>query len=158
MDKINHIPFNSKATKALELIKEIDDKVVIFTEYRASQMYLQWFYNNTVFLLSHSAADLNAGKRLDEGTFPKSCPSVNCNGSGGEGINLQFCSHMINYDLPWNPMRLEQRIGRIHRLGQKNDVHIYNLATKHTVEEHILKLLYEKSTYSSVLSVNSMKF
>ena len=55
-------------------------------------------------------------------------------------------------------MRLEQRIGRIHRLGQKNDVHIYNLATKHTVEEHILKLLYEKSTYSSVLSVNSMKF
>ncbi len=64
--------------------------------------------------------------------------------AGGEGINLQFCSHMINYDLPWNPMRLEQRIGRIHRLGQKNDVHIYNLATKHTVEEHILKLLYEK--------------
>ncbi len=64
--------------------------------------------------------------------------------AGGEGINLQFCNHMINYDLPWNPMRLEQRIGRIHRLGQKNDVHIYNLATKHTVEEHILKLLYEK--------------
>ena len=64
MDKINHIPFNSKATKALELIKEIDDKVVIFTEYRASQMYLQWFYNNTVFLLSHSAADLNAGRKI----------------------------------------------------------------------------------------------
>lgn len=39
--------------------------------------------------------------------------------AGGEGINLQFCSHTINYDLPWNPMRLEQRIGRIHRLGQK---------------------------------------
>ena len=56
--------------------------------------------------------------------------------AGGEGINLQFCSHMINYDLPWNPMRLEQRIGRIHRRS-KNDVHIYNLATKHTVEEHI---------------------
>ena len=81
MEKINHIPFNSKANKALELIKEIDDKVVIFTEYRASQMYLQWFYNNTVFLLSHSAADLNGKERLDEGTFPKSCASANRNGS-----------------------------------------------------------------------------
>ena len=158
MDKINHIPFNSKATKALELIKEIDDKVVIFTEYRASQMYLQWFYNNTVFLLSHSAADLNAKKDWMKEIFQNRAQVLIATEAGGEGINLQFCSHMINYDLPWNPMRLEQRIGRIHRLGQKNDVHIYNLATKHTVEEHILKLLYEKSTYSSVLSVNSMKF
>ena len=64
--------------------------------------------------------------------------------AGGEGINLQFCHHMINFDLPWNPMRLEQRIGRIHRLGQENDVHIYNFAIKGTIEEHILKLLYEK--------------
>ena len=144
MDKINHIPFNSKATKALELIKEIDDKVVIFTEYRASQMYLQWFYNNTVFLLSHSAADLNAKKDWMKEIFQNRAQVLIATEAGGEGINLQFCSHMINYDLPWNPMRLEQRIGRIHRLGQKNDVHIYNLATKHTVEEHILKLLYEK--------------
>lgn len=64
--------------------------------------------------------------------------------AGGEGINLQFCHHIINYDLPWNPMRLEQRIGRVHRLGQQHDVHIYNLAIENTVEEHILKLLYEK--------------
>ena len=47
---------------------------------------------------------------------------------GSEGINLQFCHHVINYDLPWNPMKLEQRIGRVHRLGQEHDVHIYNLA------------------------------
>lgn len=79
MDKINHIPFNSKANKALELIKEIDDKVVIFTEYRASQMYLQWFYNNTVFLPFHSAAGLNAGRKIDEGAFPKPRTSINCN-------------------------------------------------------------------------------
>ncbi len=64
--------------------------------------------------------------------------------AGGEGINLQFCNHIINFDLPWNPMRLEQRIGRIHRLGQEKDVMIYNFAIKNTVEEHILKLLYEK--------------
>ncbi|HBE77806.1 MAG TPA: ATP-dependent helicase, partial [Firmicutes bacterium] len=55
-----------------------------------------------------------------------------------------FCNTMINYDLPWNPMRLEQRIGRIHRLGQAKDVYIYNLSTKDTIEEHLLRLLTEK--------------
>lgn len=64
--------------------------------------------------------------------------------AGGEGINLQFCNHIINFDLPWNPMRVEQRIGRVHRLGQSKDVHIFNLSTKGTIEEHILSLLHEK--------------
>lgn len=64
--------------------------------------------------------------------------------AGGEGINLQFCHHMINFDLPWNPMRVEQRIGRVHRLGQQNDVNIFNLSTTGTIEEHILSLLHEK--------------
>ena len=64
--------------------------------------------------------------------------------SGSEGINLQFCHHVINYDLPWNPMKLEQRIGRVHRLGQEHDVHIYNLAIQNTIEDHILDLLYVK--------------
>ena len=64
--------------------------------------------------------------------------------AGGEGINLQFCHHMINFDLPWNPMRVEQRIGRVHRLGQQHDVHIFNLSTTGTIEEHILHLLHEK--------------
>lgn len=64
--------------------------------------------------------------------------------AGGEGINLQFCHHMINFDLPWNPMRVEQRIGRVHRLGQMEDVRIYNLSTEGTIEEYILSLLHEK--------------
>ncbi len=64
--------------------------------------------------------------------------------AGGEGINLQFCHHMINFDLPWNPMRVEQRIGRVHRLGQTEDVKIYNLCTLGTIEEYIISLLHEK--------------
>ena len=64
--------------------------------------------------------------------------------SGGEGLNFQFCHHLINFDLPWNPMRVEQRIGRVHRLGQTHDVEIYNFATLGTIEEHIVYLLQEK--------------
>lgn len=145
MEKINTISSNSKATKALEIIKEIDDKVVIFTEYRASQMYLQWFLKQHGISSVPFRGGFKRGKKdwMKE-LFQNHAKVLIATEAGGEGINLQFCNHMINYDLPWNPMRLEQRIGRIHRLGQKHDVHIYNLATKHTVEEHILKLLYEK--------------
>src|SRR5699024_10144628 len=64
--------------------------------------------------------------------------------AAGEGINLQFCNRLINYDLPWNPMRVEQRIGRIHRYGQEKDVKVYNFAIRETIEEHIMTLLYEK--------------
>lgn len=63
---------------------------------------------------------------------------------GSEGRNLQFCNVMVNYDLPWNPMRIEQRIGRIHRLGQEKDVYIYNLSAAGTVEAQILELLDAK--------------
>lgn len=145
MEKINCISSNSKANKTLEIIKEINDKVVIFTEYRASQMYLQWFLKQHGISSVPFRGGFKRGKKdwMKE-LFQNHAQVLIATEAGGEGINLQFCNYMINYDLPWNPMRLEQRIGRIHRLGQKHDVHIYNLATKHTVEEHILKLLYEK--------------
>ncbi len=64
--------------------------------------------------------------------------------SGGEGLNLQFVNTMVNFDLPWNPMRVEQRIGRIHRIGQLRDVYVVNLAYGDTVEEHILEILDKK--------------
>ncbi|HEY9230314.1 MAG TPA: SNF2-related protein [Gemmatimonadaceae bacterium] len=61
-----------------------------------------------------------------------------------EGLNLQFCNVLVNYELPWNPMVIEQRIGRIHRIGQKRDAHIINLAADGTIEGHILRLLDRK--------------
>jgi hypothetical protein len=64
--------------------------------------------------------------------------------SGSEGHNLQFCHQMINYDLPWNPMRIEQRVGRLHRLGQSETVSIFNLAANGTIEAYILDLLAHK--------------
>ncbi|MBF0353093.1 MAG: DEAD/DEAH box helicase family protein [SAR324 cluster bacterium] len=67
-----------------------------------------------------------------------------CTESGGEGRNVQFCNTLINYDIPWNPMQIEQRIGRIHRIGQKKEVFIFNLAVKGTLEEQVLRILDEK--------------
>ncbi|MFP5502709.1 MAG: helicase-related protein, partial [Candidatus Sericytochromatia bacterium] len=67
-----------------------------------------------------------------------------CTDAGSEGVNLQFCHVLVNYDLPWNPMRVEQRIGRVHRIGQQRDVVILNMAIRDTVEEYILQLLEQK--------------
>ncbi|USK58782.1 DEAD/DEAH box helicase [Peribacillus asahii] len=145
LEKVNETERNSKAEKALELIKKIDDKVIIFTEYRATQLYLQWYLQQNGISSVPFRGGFKRGKKdwMRE-LFQKQTQVLIATEAGGEGINLQFCNHLINFDLPWNPMRLEQRIGRIHRLGQEKDVMIYNFATRNTVEEHILKLLYEK--------------
>ena len=64
---------------------------------------------------------------------------------GSEGVDLQFCDTEINYDLPWNPMRLEQRIGRIDRIGQKSEkLNIINLSCENTIEDRVLYRLYDR--------------
>ncbi len=67
-----------------------------------------------------------------------------CTQSGGEGRNIQFCNTLINFDVPWNPMAIEQRIGRIDRIGQRREVFVFNLVTRGTLEEQVLALLDEK--------------
>jgi SNF2 family DNA or RNA helicase len=145
VELIRGIKANTKAEKVIELVKEINDKVIIFTEYRASQEYLlQYLKENKITAVPYRGG-MNRGKKdwmMD--LFRNRAQVLVATEAGGEGINLQFCSHMINFDLPWNPMRVEQRIGRVHRLGQKDDVKIYNLSTSGTIEEHILSLLHEK--------------
>ncbi|WP_163102614.1 DEAD/DEAH box helicase [Peribacillus alkalitolerans] len=142
---VDKVSINSKAQKALELIQRVNDKVIIFTEYRATQMYLQWFLKQHGINSVPFRGGFKRGKKdwMRE-LFQKHIQVLIATEAGGEGINLQFCNHIINFDLPWNPMRLEQRIGRVHRLGQEKDVHIYNFAVKGTIEDHVLKLLYEK--------------
>ncbi|WP_334076721.1 DEAD/DEAH box helicase [Paenibacillus sanfengchensis] len=142
---IKKIQANSKAEKAMELIGQMDDKVIVFTEYRATQEYLLKYFRDRNMSAVPYRGGMNRGKKdwmMD--LFRGRAQVMIATEAGGEGINLQFCHQMINFDLPWNPMRVEQRIGRVHRLGQKNDVQIYNLSTKGTIEEHILNLLHEK--------------
>ncbi|MDQ0337676.1 SNF2 family DNA or RNA helicase [Caldalkalibacillus uzonensis] len=142
---IKKIETHTKAQKMVELIKDIGDKVIVFTEYRATQDYLQRIlYEHGITSVPFRGGFRRNKKDWMTELFEKRAQVLIATEAGGEGINLQFCNHIINYDLPWNPMRVEQRIGRVHRLGQKRDVYIYNLSTKGTIEAYILHLLYEK--------------
>jgi superfamily II DNA or RNA helicase len=76
--------------------------------------------------------------------FRERVPILLCTQSGGEGRNIQFCNTLINFDVPWNPMAIEQRIGRIDRIGQDREVFVFNLVTRGTLEEEVLALLEEK--------------
>ncbi|RKD25532.1 ATP-dependent helicase [Ammoniphilus oxalaticus] len=142
---IRNIKTNTKAEKTLELIQATDDKFIIFTEYRKTQEYLHHYLaeHGITSVMFRGGFKRNKKDWMTE-LFENRARVMIATEAGGEGINLQFCNRIINYDLPWNPMRVEQRIGRVHRLGQKRDVYIYNLATSQTIEEHILNLLYEK--------------
>lgn len=137
--------FIQKAEKAYEIITQANDKVIIFTEYRASQNYLQeYLYSKGISSVLFNGKFSKSKREWMKQLFKEQAQVLIATESGSEGINLQFCHHVINYDLPWNPMKLEQRIGRVHRLGQEHDVHIYNLAIQHTIEDHILDLLHVK--------------
>ncbi len=145
VDVAKQVKQHTKAQKAMELIEAIDDKVIIFTEYRATQEFLMRLLTERGIRSVPFRGGFNRGKKdWMKDLFQNRAQVLVATEAGGEGINLQFCHHVINYDLPWNPMRLEQRIGRVHRLGQEHPVHIYNLTTNGTIEAHILKLLYEK--------------
>jgi SNF2 family DNA or RNA helicase len=136
----------------MNLVEEIlrqapEEKLIIFTEYLATQEYILARLKKCGVpaltfdgKMSASKKDFTIGRFRNDPRYPV----LICTESGGEGINLQFCRSMINYDLPWNPMRLEQRIGRVHRLGQTRETYVYNLVTQGTVEEHLLRLLAEK--------------
>lgn len=146
LNDIAALPHHIKAQKLVELIQSFKgEKVIVFTEYRATQYYLQWYLDQHHISSVAFRGGLKRGRKdWIKQLFKNDKQVMIATEAGGEGINLQFCHYIINYDLPWNPMRLEQRIGRIHRFGQKNDVHIYNFAIENTLEEHVMKLLYEK--------------
>jgi len=145
VELIKRIKANTKAEKTMELVRSLDDKAIIFTEYRATQEYLLKFFQEHNLAAVPYRGGMNRGKKdwMME-LFRKRAQVMVATEAGGEGINLQFCHHVINFDLPWNPMRVEQRIGRVHRLGQTEDVQIFNLCTLGTIEEHIVHLLHEK--------------
>jgi SNF2 family DNA or RNA helicase len=121
------------------------DKVLIFTQFRATQEMLaqRLRQEDIIFVLYHgglSTAQKDAAIR----DFQADQPVLLSTEAAGEGRNLQFCRAMVNFDLPWNPMRIEQRVGRIHRVGQDRPVDIFNLAAEGAIEDYVLEILDRK--------------
>ncbi|TFD97533.1 DEAD/DEAH box helicase [Jeotgalibacillus salarius] len=134
-----------KGKEILEIINKRKDKVLVFTQYRATQLYLQWYLKqHNVSSVMFRGGFKKGKKKWMTDLFRDHADVMIATEAGSEGLNLQFCSCVIHADLPWNPMKLEQRIGRIHRLGQEKDVEIIYLLNKNTIEERIWTLLENK--------------
>ena len=127
------------------LSEDRDQKVIVFTEFVATQLYLRDLLINkgyTVTILNGSMSVEDRDAALRE--FREHSNVFISTDAGGEGLNLQFANIIINYDLPWNPMKIEQRCGRADRIGQTRDVHIYNFIVSDTVENRVREVLEEK--------------
>ena len=120
-------------------------KVLVFTEFVATQEMIRDFLADRGF----SVECLNGSMGMDERarvqrSFAEEARVLVSTDAGGEGLNLQFCHVVINYDIPWNPMKLEQRIGRVDRIGQKHPVRAVNFVIRDTVEHRVREVLEEK--------------
>ena len=140
-------------TKLQELRKVIEaegiftsgEKLLIFTESRDTLSYLEEKLRSWGFSVTTIHGGMNLDRRIQaEAEFREKAQVMVATEAAGEGINLQFCHLCINYDIPWNPNRLEQRMGRVHRYGQRHEVHIYNMVAEDTYEGKVLKALFDK--------------
>lgn len=134
-----------KVMDTLNLQEERSKKFLIFTEAKDTLEYLLEKLDNWGYNVTYIHGEMNQDQRIDaEKEFQHRAQIMVATEAAGEGINLQFCWLMLNYDIPWNPNRLEQRMGRIHRYGQQHEAHIYNMVAVDTREGQILDKLFEK--------------
>jgi SNF2 family DNA or RNA helicase len=136
---------STKVDRLLALVDEFRDKMVIFTQFRATQELIERRLKEA----GHDVAVFHGGlSRLEKEAaierFRGRARLLLCTEAGSEGRNLQFAHAVCNFDLPWNPMKIEQRIGRLSRIGQTHDVFVFNLVAAGTVEAAVLHLLEAK--------------
>ena len=149
IEALNRVKTDSKSLALLEQLAELfgdspNEKVIVFTQFRETQRYLEeqltargWGVNLFHGQMKPEDKD-SAVDRFKNGSGAQILISTE---AGGEGRNFQFCHYLVNYDLPWNPMRVEQRIGRVDRIGQENAISIFNLWVKGTIEARVLEVL-----------------
>jgi len=133
--------------EGFEKIREMkgNPKILIFTESRDTLDYLVDKIHNWGYQVNSIHGGMSIAERIEaEKIFRDQTEVMVATEAAGEGINLQFCHIMVNYDIPWNPNRLEQRMGRIHRYGQQKDVYIFNLVAADTREGEVLSRLLDK--------------
>jgi SNF2 family DNA or RNA helicase len=135
-----------KEAALIELLRRNpDEKKLVFVHYRETLAHLAGLLTKAGIPFARFEGSLS-GPEKDAAIreFRDRAAVLLCTESGGEGRNIQFCNTLINFDVPWNPMAIEQRIGRIDRIGQQREVFVFNLVTRGTLEEQVLQLLDEK--------------
>ncbi|HHY95589.1 MAG TPA: SWF/SNF helicase family protein, partial [Firmicutes bacterium] len=134
-----------KERALLSLLHATRDKVIVFASYTETLNMLERLLTAAGHaVVTYAGTMTRAQKDAAVRRFAREARVFLSTEAGGEGRNLQFCNRMINYDLPWNPMRIEQRLGRIHRVGQTRDVYVHTLCTAGSLEEQLLELLDHK--------------
>jgi SNF2 family DNA or RNA helicase len=143
---------DAKADALLNKIEELkqvqrdpDLKILVFTEFRTTQKMLVDYCKGRGYIVSfiHGGQDLDERKRALS-HFRNEAQILIATDAAGESLNMQFCHIVFNYDLPWNPMMIEQRIGRVDRIGQKYPVQAYNMLTNNSVDLRVYEVIEEK--------------
>lgn len=139
-----------KVEKLVELIDSLrsedsNQKIIVFTEFVETVKYVKEHLEKH----GYSVTTLDGSMSIDERNeaireFRENADVFISTDAGGEGLNLQFANILVNYDMPWNPMRVEQRCGRVDRIGQEKNVHIYNFILEGTVEKRVREVIEEK--------------
>lgn len=151
-ERTEHTGPDAKAEALLDWIYRLQQeegdpelKVLIFTEFVPTQEMLREFLAARGFsvMCLNGSMDMDERARVQEAFASKARILISTD-AGGEGLNLQFCHVVVNYDIPWNPMRLEQRIGRVDRIGQSHPVRAVNFVIRETVEHRVREVLEEK--------------
>ena len=143
---------DAKALRLIDLIYQLQSeerdeqlKLLIFTEFIGTQLMLQEFLQARGFVCATINGSMDMDQRKQEQRrFAEDARVMVSTDAGGEGLNLQFANVVINYDLPWNPMRVEQRIGRVDRIGQPKAVRAFNFVFDNSIESRVLEVIEEK--------------
>lgn len=146
---VNEISFNDKKYKALlEIISnQEDNKIIVFAFFRKTLLYLKNRLQNDGLKagLIFGGIDMTERNKIIDSFKNNEFQILLSSEVGSTGLNMQFCDRMVNYDLPWNPMVVEQRIGRIDRIGQQSEIiNIFNFIYKNTIEEQIYTRLFNR--------------
>ncbi len=151
LDEYAILEKDSKIEKLVEIVKKIrersnDEKILIYTRHPTTLRYIvEKLAPQTLRIIEFMGGLDREEKARRINNFKQGKADIMIStDTGAEGLNFQFCRNLINYDLPWNPMSVEQRIGRLDRIGQKRDMYIYSFATKDTMEEYVVDLIINK--------------
>lgn len=150
IDRYRLLKIDSKIEKLVEIVDKIlkedkNAKILMYTRHPTTLKYIvEKLAPYNLKIVEFVGGLDREEKTLRIAKFKKDAQIMISTETGAEGLNFQFCNYLINYDLPWNPMSVEQRIGRLDRIGQTKDMYIYSLATKDTMEEHVVDLIINK--------------